>query len=64
MVTDQPLDFYRLYSFRETYGVESLIPSEIGALVERMAGDAKLLEEYYTYVKCVFEDLTDFEWDF
>ncbi|XP_045479749.1 sphingomyelin phosphodiesterase-like [Harmonia axyridis] len=40
------VDWYKLYSFKETYGVPSLEPKEVGKLVDNMARNKTLLEIY------------------
>ncbi|XP_044748363.1 sphingomyelin phosphodiesterase-like [Coccinella septempunctata] len=40
------VDWYKLYSFRETYGLSSLDPIEVGRFVEDLAKNKTLLEIY------------------
>ncbi|XP_063244222.1 sphingomyelin phosphodiesterase-like [Bacillus rossius redtenbacheri] len=42
-------EWYRQYSFREAYGVKSLIPSEVETVVNRMAKDHSLLQKYNSF---------------
>ncbi|XP_063243798.1 sphingomyelin phosphodiesterase-like [Bacillus rossius redtenbacheri] len=45
-------DWYKLYSFKEAYGVDSLVPSQLESLVNRMTWDHDLLRKYHMfYVK-------------
>ncbi|XP_063243959.1 sphingomyelin phosphodiesterase-like isoform X2 [Bacillus rossius redtenbacheri] len=41
--------WYRLYSFREAFGVSSLAPWELEGLVDRLSGDPRLLRQYSRY---------------
>lgn len=41
--------WYRLYSFREEYGVKALTPSELDNLAKRMANNSDLLEKYHRF---------------
>ncbi|KAK9870764.1 hypothetical protein WA026_009725 [Henosepilachna vigintioctopunctata] len=43
------VDWYKLYSFRETYGVSSMEPKEINELLTRMIKDKSLLQIYHKY---------------
>ncbi|KAJ8959688.1 hypothetical protein NQ318_021879 [Aromia moschata] len=47
--TDRTVDWYKLYSFKDAYGVDSLEPSDIDNLLNRMTKDHDLLLKYYTY---------------
>ncbi|KAJ8974388.1 hypothetical protein NQ317_006167 [Molorchus minor] len=44
-----PPAWYKLYSFREAYNVDSLDPSEIDLLLQRMTKDHSLIDQYYTF---------------
>jgi hypothetical protein len=39
-------DWVKLYSFKEAYGVESLSPTSLDKLVQNMATNRSLLEQY------------------
>uniref|UniRef100_V5GSZ1 Sphingomyelin phosphodiesterase n=1 Tax=Anoplophora glabripennis TaxID=217634 RepID=V5GSZ1_ANOGL len=43
------VDWYKLYSFKEAYGVGSMEPSEVDKLLTRMAEDHSLIQKYYNY---------------
>ncbi|XP_072376772.1 sphingomyelin phosphodiesterase 1-like [Diabrotica undecimpunctata] len=45
---NEPL-WYKLYSFKETYGVKSLATDEINNLILRMAENPDLIKQYYKY---------------
>jgi DNA replication protein DnaD len=38
--------WFKLYSFKDRYGVESLTPMELDKLTHKLATDRSLLEEY------------------
>lgn len=40
-------NWYKLYSFRDSYQVDSLAPAELGELVAKMAVDHTLLDAYH-----------------
>lgn len=40
------VDWYKLYSFKDAYGLESLEPKEIGKFVDNMARNKTLLEMF------------------
>nr|CAD7195606.1 unnamed protein product [Timema douglasi] len=49
---DQDPDWFKLYSFRDEYGVANLLPAQLDSLAHRMAANHTLLQEYYRfYVK-------------
>jgi hypothetical protein len=39
-------NWVKLYSFKDTYGVESLSPTSLDRLVQNMATNISLLEQY------------------
>jgi hypothetical protein len=43
-------DWFKLYSFKDIYGVESLTPTEMDKLTHRLAANRSLLEEYSRYL--------------
>ncbi|KAK9869169.1 hypothetical protein WA026_002918 [Henosepilachna vigintioctopunctata] len=45
----ESLDWYKLYSFIEAYGVKSMEPESIGKFVKRLARNRPLLEKYNKY---------------
>ncbi|XP_049773535.1 sphingomyelin phosphodiesterase-like isoform X2 [Schistocerca cancellata] len=42
-------NWYKLYSFREAYGVESMNLTELDKLVHRMAETPEIIQQYYGY---------------
>lgn len=42
-------NWFKLYSFKDTYGVESLSPTSLDRLVQNMATNISLLEQYSRY---------------
>ncbi|XP_069688528.1 sphingomyelin phosphodiesterase-like isoform X2 [Periplaneta americana] len=42
-------NWFKSYSFKEAYGVESLTPTEMDKLIHKMATNSSLLEQYYRY---------------
>nr|CAD7259209.1 unnamed protein product [Timema shepardi] len=45
---DQDPDWFKLYSFRDEYGVANLLPAQLDSLAHRMAANHTLLQEYYS----------------
>ncbi|KAJ8922713.1 hypothetical protein NQ315_007748 [Exocentrus adspersus] len=43
------IEWYKLYSFKEAYGVESLQPGDVDKLLTRMTKDHSLIQKYYVY---------------
>jgi sphingomyelin phosphodiesterase len=43
----QPLNWYKLYSFVDTYGSANLLPSEVDKVVHRMAKNHSLIDKYF-----------------
>lgn len=41
--------WFKLYSFKEAYGVDSLRPDALDGLVERFAMDQSLLYQYFRF---------------
>jgi hypothetical protein len=41
--------WFKLYSFKDIYGVASLTPTEMDKLTHRLAANRSLLEEYSRY---------------
>ncbi|XP_063244223.1 sphingomyelin phosphodiesterase-like [Bacillus rossius redtenbacheri] len=41
--------WYKLYSYRDAYGVGGLLPSELDSLAQRMSRDRSLLQKYNRY---------------
>jgi hypothetical protein len=44
-------NWQKLYSFKETFGVDSLLPQEMDSFVRRLASDTGLQDTYYRYGK-------------
>ncbi|XP_063920810.1 sphingomyelin phosphodiesterase-like [Zophobas morio] len=42
-------EWYKLYSFKEAYGVENLMPSEVDKVLHRMATNHSLLDTYFRF---------------
>jgi Acid sphingomyelin phosphodiesterase C-terminal region len=40
-------NWQKLYSFRETFGLDSLLPQELDQFVKRLATDTQLQDLYY-----------------
>jgi sphingomyelin phosphodiesterase len=38
--------WFKLYSFKDAYGVQSLTPTEMDKLIHKLAANRSLLEEY------------------
>ncbi|KAJ8974387.1 hypothetical protein NQ317_006166 [Molorchus minor] len=47
--TENPPTWYKLYSFKDAYGVDSLEPSELDGLLQRMTKDHSLINQYYIF---------------
>lgn len=43
-------DWFKLFSFKDIYGVESVTPIEMDKLTHRLAANRSLLEEYSRYL--------------
>lgn len=41
--------WYKLYSFKDAFGVDSLEPSEVDNLLTRMTKDHSLIQKYYKW---------------
>jgi hypothetical protein len=43
-------DWQKLYSFKDTFGVDSMLPQDLDAFVQRLASDAQLQDLYFRYL--------------
>ncbi|XP_068081271.1 sphingomyelin phosphodiesterase [Anabrus simplex] len=46
---DQKPTWFKLYSFREAYGVKSMTPTALDELVHQMAANHEILQQYHRY---------------
>lgn len=47
LTPDKPPRWYKLYSFKEAYGLDSMSYEALGKLVERMVTDISIMQKYY-----------------
>lgn len=48
--TSQPLEWYKLYTFRQAFGTENLNFQEIDKLIYKMVDNRTLIQQYYKYI--------------
>lgn len=49
LTPDVPPKWFKLYSFKEAYGVDDLSPNSLNELAERFARNKSLLDQYYRF---------------
>lgn len=50
LTPNKPPRWYKLYSFKEAYGLESMNYEQLGNLIKRMTADASIMQKYYRHV--------------
>jgi sphingomyelin phosphodiesterase len=49
LTPDETPTWFKMYSFKEAYGVSSLEPVELDRLAHRMANDSSIMQQYFEF---------------
>lgn len=50
LTPNKPPRWYKLYSFKEAYGLENTSYEQLGDLIKRMTTDISIMQKYFRYV--------------